>query len=196
MPRVIIWSECQYTNLALEALIIKLPFNIDILNLPQNRNSITFHSSDYFIIDPSYKSFSKCYNFLLEHHERIDDNRIVFYSEPLDATIMSTLLNREIRSFSKNNQLPDTTEFLKKFILLKDITHLCDQHFLVITKMEIKVLSMLVSGVSISDISMILKRSIKTVSAHKCNLFKKIGIANNQELFFLFNHSIADMTTL
>lgn len=193
MPRVVIWSECQFTQLALETLILKLPFHIDVLSFPQN-NNIFFDSSDYFILDPSHKSFSRCYEFLLAHHERMDDNRIIFYSESLDATIMSTLLKRGIRSFSKNNNLQDTTSLITKFILLKDISVLCDQHFLVITKMEIKILSMLVSGVSIRDISMILKRSIKTVSAHKCNLFKKIGITNNQELFFLFNHSVADMT--
>jgi len=196
MPRVIIWSECQYTKLALETLILKLPFHVDVLTLPQNKNSITFDSSDYFILDPADKSFSRCYEFLLQHHERMDDNRMIFYSESLDATIMSTLLKRGIRSFSKNNSLQETSNLITKFILLKDISDLCDQHFLLITKMEIKILSMLVSGVSIRDISMILKRSIKTVSAHKCNLFKKIGITNNQELFFLFNHSVADMTAL
>ena len=196
MPRVVIWSECQFTQLALETLILKLPFHIYVLSFPQNNKNIFFDSSDYFILDPSHKSFSRCYEFLLAHHERMDDNRMIFYSESLDATIMSTLLKRGIRSFSKNNNLQETTSLITKFILLKDISDLCDQHFLVITKMEIKILSMLVSGVSIRDISMILKRSIKTVSAHKCNLFKKIGITNNQELFFLFNHSVADMTAL
>lgn len=196
MPRIIIWSECQYTKLALDVIIKKLPFHIDVICFPQDENNITFQSSDYFIIDPSHKSFSRCYEFLLQNHERMDVKRIVFYSEFVDATIMSTLLKRGFRSFSKNNELQKTVHLITKLILLKDISKLCDQHLLLITKMEIKILSMLVSGVSIRDISMILKRSIKTVSAHKCNLFKKIGVTNNQELFFLFNHSVADMTAL
>lgn len=196
MPRVIIWSECQYTTLALEAVISSLPFHVDIISFPGANKNIALTSSDYFILDPSHKSFARCYEFLVNKQGVFDESRTLLYSEPIDSTIMATLLKRKIPCFSKTNSLQNTRILITKFILLKDIVSLCEQHSLTITKMEIKILSMLVSGISVRDISMILKRSIKTVSAHKCNLFKKIGVNNNQELFFLFNHSISDMSVM
>lgn len=196
MPRVIIWSECQYTKLALEAVISRLPFHVDVITFPGANRNVTLHSSDYFILDPSHKSFSRCYAFLVDKQGVLDESRTLLYSEPIDSTIMATLLKRKIPCFSKKNSLLNTRTLITKFILLKDIFSLCEHHSLTITKMEIKILSMLVSGISIRDIALILKRSIKTVSAHKCNLFKKIGVTNNQELFFLFNHSISDMAAV
>ena len=47
---------------------------------------------------------------------------------------------------------------------------------------EFEVFSLLVAGASVTDISVKLKVSIKTVSTHKANLMHKMGLQNHSEL--------------
>ena len=47
---------------------------------------------------------------------------------------------------------------------------------------EFEVLRLLVAGTSVTDISLRLKLSVKTVSSHKANLMHKMGLSNQSEL--------------
>jgi DNA-binding NarL/FixJ family response regulator len=53
------------------------------------------------------------------------------------------------------------------------------------SNMEAKVLIYLLKGLPQRSIASILQRSVKTVSSHKINLMRKIGISNNMELYDL-----------
>lgn len=53
-----------------------------------------------------------------------------------------------------------------------------------LTSGERKILHYIIRGVDVNDISMILSRSIKTVSTMKRNAMRKMNIHCNQELFF------------
>ena len=58
---------------------------------------------------------------------------------------------------------------------------------------EFEVLRMLVEGISVTDIALRLKLSVKTVSSHKANLMQKMGLANQSELIrYALKHGLID----
>ncbi|MFA1240611.1 LuxR C-terminal-related transcriptional regulator [Serratia odorifera] len=54
-----------------------------------------------------------------------------------------------------------------------------------LTQRENDVLMCLFNGLSISQIARLRQRSIKTISAHKCNAMRKLGVKNDSGLFLL-----------
>ena len=52
-----------------------------------------------------------------------------------------------------------------------------------LTQAECKVLQHLQQGMNLSSIASLLHRSIKTISAHKCNSMRKLGVQTDVELF-------------
>ena len=58
---------------------------------------------------------------------------------------------------------------------------------------EFEVLRLLVAGTSVTDISLRLKLSVKTVSSHKANLMHKMGLSNQSELIrYALKHGLID----
>ncbi|VTR59847.1 Transcriptional activator protein BglJ [Serratia fonticola] len=59
------------------------------------------------------------------------------------------------------------------------------------TNTERKVLSHLFAGLSMADIAALYHRSIKTISAHKCNSMRKLGVDNDADLFLRLRRDVA-----
>lgn len=57
--------------------------------------------------------------------------------------------------------------------------------FAQLTRTERQVLRLLQEGIRLTDIAVQCHRSIKTISAHKCNIMRKLGVRNAVELFCL-----------
>lgn len=62
-----------------------------------------------------------------------------------------------------------------------------------LTQAEQQVLKYLLQGLSLSKIASLLHRSIKTISAHKCNGMRKLGARNDSELFRHLHYQVANM---
>lgn len=62
----------------------------------------------------------------------------------------------------------------------------------VLTQAEHKVLEHLQRGMSVSDVADLLHRSVKTISAHKCNSMRKLGVRNDAELFQHLRSQVTD----
>ncbi|MFV8868058.1 LuxR C-terminal-related transcriptional regulator [Serratia fonticola] len=62
----------------------------------------------------------------------------------------------------------------------------------VLTQAEHKVLEYLQQGMSVSDVADLLHRSVKTISAHKCNSMRKLGVRNDAELFQHLRSQVTD----
>ena len=76
MPRVIIWSECQFTKLAIKEIISKkLPYVNGVIFFNRD-DEVNLYTKDYLIIDPSGGGFHKCYEFLNENINVLDKNPV------------------------------------------------------------------------------------------------------------------------
>ncbi|CAM3829304.1 helix-turn-helix transcriptional regulator [Rahnella bruchi] len=194
MPRVIIWSECQYTKLALKEIISKeLPYVDGVISYDQG-DEVNLYAKDYLIIDPSGGGFHRCYEFLREHLNILDPIRILIMSSAVDMLMLELLLKKEFKFLKKKKELPAVVTSVEQLIQLQGITINKESFNYNITKMEEKVLVMMMSGLSVTSISNILKLSVKTVSVHKCNSLRKIGVDANSSsaLFFLHKHAVGN----
>lgn len=194
MPRVIIWSECQFTRLALKEIIsMKLPYVNNVISFDQNEG-MPMYAKDYLIIDPSGGGFHRCYEFLRENLNILDPERILIVSSAVDMLMLELLLKKEFKFLKKKNDLPDIERSVEQFILLLGSAINKASFNYNITKMEEKVLVMMMSGLSVTSISNILKLSVKTISVHKCNSLRKIGVdaSSSSALFFLHKHAVGN----
>jgi len=194
MPRVIIWSECQYTKLALKEIISrKLPYVNEVISYDYG-DEVNLYAKDYLIIDPSGGGFHRCYEFLRENMSVLDPERILIISSAVDMLMLELLLKKEFKFLKKKNELPVVVASVEQFIQLQGTTLNKQAFNYNITRMEEKVLVMMMSGLSVTSISNILKLSVKTVSVHKCNSLRKIGVDANSSsaLFFLHKHAVGN----
>lgn len=194
MPRVIIWSECQFTKLALEEIISKkLPYVDHVISFDQS-NGMNLVAKDYLIIDPSGGGFHRCYEFLRENLNILDPERILVVSSAVDMLMLELLLKKEFKFLKKKSELSDVETSVEQFIRLQGSAINKQEFNYNITKMEEKVLVMMMSGLSVTSISNILKLSVKTISVHKCNSLRKIGVdaSSSSALFFLHKHAVGN----
>ncbi|MBU9823824.1 LuxR C-terminal-related transcriptional regulator [Rahnella perminowiae] len=194
MPRVIIWSECQFTKLALKEIISKkLPYVDYVISFDQS-NGMNLLARDYLIIDPSGGGFHRCYEFLRENLNILDPERILVVSSAVDMLMLELLLKKEFKFLKKKSELSDVETSVEQFIRLQGSAINKQEFNYNITKMEEKVLVMMMSGLSVTSISNILKLSVKTISVHKCNSLRKIGVdaSSSSALFFLHKHAVGN----
>ncbi|WP_336369198.1 helix-turn-helix transcriptional regulator [Rahnella perminowiae] len=194
MPRVIIWSECQFTKLALKEIISKkLPYVDNVISFDQS-NGMNLMARDYLIIDPSGGGFHRCYEFLRENLNILDPERILVVSSAVDMLMLELLLKKEFKFLKKKTELSDVETSVEQFIRLQGSAINKQEFNYNITKMEEKVLVMMMSGLSVTSISNILKLSVKTISVHKCNSLRKIGVdaSSSSALFFLHKHAVGN----
>lgn len=192
MPQVIIWSECQFTKLALKEIIFKnLPY-VDGIVCYDRSSKVSFYKKDYVIIDPSGDGFPKCYDFLNENINLLDPERILIIASEVDMLMLGLLLKKQFKFLIKKRELPGIVTATKQFIQLQNIAGNKEPVDYKITKMEEKILVMMMSGLSVTSISNILKLSVKTISVHKCNSLRKIGVdaSSSSALFFLHKHAV------
>lgn len=194
MPRVIIWSECQFTKLAMKKIISKkLPYVNNVILFDQSEG-MTLYVKDYLIIDPSGGGFHRSYEFLSENLNILDPERILIVSSAVDMLMLELLLKKEFKFLKKKSDLPEVERSIEEFILLQGNAVNKEAFNYNITKMEEKVLVMMMSGLSVTSISNILKLSVKTISVHKCNSLRKIGVdaSSSSALFFLHKHAVGN----
>lgn len=197
MPRVIIWSECQFTKLAIKEIISKkLPYVNGVIFFNRDEE-VNLYTKDYLIIDPSGGGFHKCYEFLNENINVLDPERILIISSEVDMLMLGLLLKKQFKFLKKKKGLSEIVSAIQQFIQLQNMTSNKESFDYKITKMEEKVLVMMMSGLSVTSISNILKLSVKTISVHKCNSLRKIGVDANSSsaLFFLHKHAVGNRIT-
>lgn len=197
MPRVIIWSECQFTKLAIKEIISKkLPYVNGVIFFNRD-DEVNLYTKDYLIIDPSGGGFHKCYEFLNENINVLDPERILIISSEIDMLMLGLLLKKQFKFLKKKKGLSEIVSAIQQFIQLQNMTSNKESFDYKITKMEEKVLVMMMSGLSVTSISNILKLSVKTVSVHKCNSLRKIGVdaSSSSALFFLHKHAVGNRIT-
>ncbi len=197
MPRVIIWSECQFTKLAIKEIISKkLPYVNGVIFFNRDEE-VNLYTKDYLIIDPSGGGFHKCYEFLNENINVLDPERILIISSEVDMLMLGLLLKKQFKFLKKKKGLSEIVSAIQQFIQLQNMTSNKESFDYKITKMEEKVLVMMMTGLSVTSISNILKLSVKTVSVHKCNSLRKIGVdaSSSSALFFLHKHAVGNRIT-
>jgi two-component system capsular synthesis response regulator RcsB len=130
--------------------------------------------------------------------------KIVVYSACRDAAILAPLQSQ--KQFSLVSQLEAPAQIRRDMLVALAGGRVCSpsikQYFdgirmreqsgaKALTNTERKVMSHLCAGLSMADIATLYHRSIKTISAHKCNSMRKLGVDNDAALFQVLRRDIA-----
>ncbi|MGG5214505.1 MULTISPECIES: helix-turn-helix transcriptional regulator [Rahnella] len=176
-----------------EIISRKLPYVNEVISYDHG-DEVNLYAKDYLIIDPSGGGFHRCYEFLRENMSVLDPERILIMSSAVDMLMLELLLKKEFKFLKKKKELAVVVTSVEQFIQLQGTTLNKQAFNYNITRMEEKVLVMMMSGLSVTSISNILKLSVKTVSVHKCNSLRKIGVDANSSsaLFFLHKHAVGN----
>ncbi|HGM5491189.1 TPA: LuxR C-terminal-related transcriptional regulator [Serratia fonticola] len=135
--------------------------------------------------------------------------KIVVYSACRDAAILAPLQSQ--KQFSLLAQQETPAQIRKDMVVALAGGRVCSpsiRRFFdgislreqsgakVLTHTERKVMSHLFAGLSMAEIASLYHRSVKTISAHKCNSMRKLGVDNDAELFQILRRDsvLADNT--
>ncbi len=135
-------------------------------------------------------------NDIYYYHRRYPAMQIVVYTSVQDKKVLMSL--RDVAKFSvisrrePSDEINDYLELALNGVsivspIIKNIIHTpLDKYSLRpigLTNQESEVLSFLLNGMNLTQIARIKNRSIKTVSAQKCSGMRKLGAANDADLF-------------
>lgn len=137
---------------------------------------------------------------LAEHLPRL---KIVVYSACRDMALLAPL--HSLKPFSLLAQQETQAQIRKDMVVALAGGRVCSPSIRryfdrvnqqqsgeeVLTHTERKVMSHLFAGLSMAEIASLYHRSIKTISAHKCNSMRKLGVDNDAALFHILRRDIA-----
>lgn len=133
---------------------------------------------------------------LLMLHEQYPSLHIVLYTPCRDVSILLPLQSRQrislIAQFESREQIQQDMAVALAGVkvcspsikmVINQRTSAVQSGTDALTVAERKVMTHLFAGLSVTDIASMCHRSIKTISAHKCNGMRKLGVRNDAELF-------------
>lgn len=135
---------------------------------------------------------------LLRLCEQLPQLRVIVYTSCQSGEEFRMLLcSPNISVIARDDSLPQVAEYFNRVfagervlsplicscLARQDTNHAADFHHL--TRSENDVLKYLFNGMSLGQIAELQHRSIKTISAHKCNAMRKLRVKNDVELFLL-----------
>ena len=129
---------------------------------------------------------------------QLPELRVIVYTRCQNAEEVGRLLNQpNISIVARDDALPLVAEFFNRVLLGERVLSPQIGAFLApsvsgeeaatrkLTRCESDVLAFLFNGMSLRQIAELQRRSIKTISAHKCSAMRKLQVKNDSELFSL-----------
>jgi len=165
--------------------------------------ALMYQSVDILITDlfSVEESLQEGLDILLQIGSQFPDMNIIVYTFCHDSKELWKLFNQHnISLIARGETMADTEGYFKKAFAQKRVlspkictalSHMNDNNDRVIsslTRSEIDVLKLLLNGMDLQRIAKMKIISIKTVSAHKCNAMRKLGVQTDSELFMLLSN--------
>jgi len=166
--------------------------------------ALMYQSVDILITDlqTADETLQEGLDILLQLSSQYPDLNIIVYTFCHDSKELLKLLNQHnISVIARGELMADTEVYFKKAFAQKRVftpkichvlAHINDKDDKVtsrLTRSEIEVLKHLLNGMDLQQIAKMKQLSIKTISAHKCNAMRKLGVHTDSELFVLLNNT-------
>ncbi|WON76968.1 helix-turn-helix transcriptional regulator [Serratia sp. UGAL515B_01] len=186
MQKIFLWCDCHYTKMGLLSLFSEvLHNNIEVINYDRTHSDISSDVLCFFFVI-SGGNFFEIAEFIRNSQIK-KDNALIALSDDELYNVFSHVCNEEIKNISIQKSPIEISNIFKFIISDNEKKH--RKTVSKITKKELQVMELFMRGKKVSEVASILHRSIKTISYHKQNFLKKLGIRNNlvvlQSLFLL-----------
>ncbi|WP_426817225.1 LuxR C-terminal-related transcriptional regulator [Winslowiella sp. 2C04] len=165
--------------------------------------ALMYHSVDILVTDlqSAQENLHQGLDILLNLSEQFPRLDIVVYTLCHNGNELRKLVNqRNISLIARGESLSDTEDYFRQAFARKrvlspriccDLVRLTEQNIKVsarITRSETEVLRHLFNGMDLREIAQAKQLSIKTISAHKCNAMRKLGVKTDSELFLMLKN--------
>ncbi|ATM74961.1 hypothetical protein CRN79_03465 [Serratia fonticola] len=173
---VVVWGECIYSYLALQSIINELypSFYVSRFMSP---NSIIDSDFVFFIINS--RNLIESSSIFMSSD--LSEKKVIVIGDVAHTKLFDVIVNRENSYIDVFLQLDDFK--LRCLELMRNVrVRGCvsgRRYSYVVSPLEVEVVRMLSSGLTLSQIAKIKKKSLKTISHHKCSFFRKVGMKNN-----------------
>lgn len=171
-------------------------------SLSKISEALMYQSVDILITDLQSveESLQEGVDTLLHMGSQFPNLNMVVYTFCHDSKELWKLFNQQnISLIARGESMVDTENYFKKafaqrrvlspkiYTALSHINDKNDRMISSLTRSEMDVLKHLLNGMDLQHIAKMKTLSIKTVSAHKCNAMRKLGVETDAELFVLLN---------
>lgn len=169
-------------------------------NLGKIAEALMYQSVDILITDlqSAVETPLEGITLLLRLVAQCPDLHVVVYTFGYDHPALWKLLNDQKFSVIARGESMSETEALFKKVLIRqrvlspkvcsalaNMNKKKETAILSLTRSEIDVLRHLYNGRDMQQLAIMKHKSIKTISAHKCNAMRKLGVKTDSELFTL-----------
>lgn len=163
-------------------------------------DSVVYQQADVLIteLDGEDETPAKGREALLALCTQLPELRVIAYTRCRNAEELGRLLPQpNVSIVARDDALPLVAEFFNRVLLGERVLSPQIGTFLApsvsadevftrkLTRCETDVLAFLFNGMSLRQIAELQRRSIKTISAHKCSAMRKLQVKNDSELFSL-----------
>lgn len=166
--------------------------------------AMMYQSVDILVTDlqSAEEDLQQGLDILLRLGSHYPDLNVVVYTFCHDCNALWKLLNQQNFSvIARGESMEDTEGFFKKAfahkrvlspVICSDLSRINQKNETVLSRLtpsETDVLKHLFNGMDLQQVASMKQLSIKTISAHKCNAMRKLGVQTDSELFVLLNNT-------
>ena len=201
---IALMDRCPLTLEGLASFLKTLPTQAKVVvketSVRAVADSVVYQQADVLIseMDGEDETVAQGRETLLALCTQLPELRVIVYTRCQNAEEVGRLLNQpNISIVARDDALPLVAEFFNRVLLGERVLSTQIGAFLApsvsgeeaatrkLTRCESDVLAFLFNGMSLRQIAELQRRSIKTISAHKCSAMRKLQVKNDSELFSL-----------
>lgn len=175
MERIIVFSDCSYFNVGLSSLLNEVMSDV-VVHI--SNPTLPMNAYDLVILLVNEQNLLRSISFLLDHKDLNKSGKVLIFADAKTLRILSGLYYGDLSTIRLDLPLRKLINAFHTFNL-----NYLDRKYNVknkstITSSELEVIQMLLTGLSLTEIARLKKRSVKTISHQKCSFFRKLGLQN------------------
>ena len=175
MKRIVIFSDCTFSCVALHSIIRELYPDAKVKEAGDSVNLNDFNTIIFILNEGNVFQYG---HYFINYYNDLPHHKIIIIGDGKVNIMFSAIVCCECKSIDINLTLKELSVKLDFFMIEKPLKQRIIRKETAISSSEIEVISMLSAGYSLSDIALLKKRSLKTISHYKCSFFRKLGLEN------------------
>ncbi|NTY85626.1 response regulator transcription factor [Serratia fonticola] len=192
MNRIVVYSNCTFSYTGMHDILCdKYPG----LSVIRPKADLDIIDADFIILIINECNLLQYSEFLLTYCKHLPYAKFIIVGEVSDCNLFNAILGCQYKSIDIRLPMKELKAQCGRLMLENEISLKMVALKNMITPSEIEVIKMLSTGFSLSQVAALKKRSLKTISHHKCSFFRKLGLENRTSILLRFSSGGRDSPT-
>lgn len=181
MPKIIFWGESVFTFLGLKSILSDFYPIFDVVYVPLSNKGFIYsfmevRNYDFVIASPDENSLLHYVKVMREMP--VNKNNVMIFAEEKIHKLFEIMCGRRFYFVNSDSALSVIFESISSF--LNGHSVITNNHRNKLSETEFQIVLLMAKGWSLTKIASFTNRSVKTVSAHKINITKKMKLTDRQ----------------